>query len=188
MAVHEYMNTRVSRFERALLIRHIVKEANENRVQFYVVIQDGTALAAMNWRTLKERISALANEFGEAALDMQLADIEGIWAPQAPRTPDEDEVRALSQLRPGEVVAVVEGDRMVGVLANPKRAIGSSDLATLYGPRYAVFADQRTPTVVASRTCPNCRRGIDFYRPKRAGGKIERHCPHCDFLIPVAQP
>ena len=99
--------------------------------------------------------------------------------------------------RDGVVIRLFEPDKVrvrvpyvgsvVGILARTTRAIGSSSLGSMYGPRFALFGDQApakgTPAAPA-RTCPHCGKTIDFFKPKRVNGVIERHCPNCDWVFP----
>ncbi len=142
-----------------------------------------------NWPLLKSRVSTIADQFGPAALDLTLADVLPDWAPQTPFAPTDDADTARQRLAGGKAAPVVSNGRVVGVLANSTRGgIGSSSVTGLYGPRFAVFADQKANANPPTRTCPTCGRIIDFYKMRRVTGGFERRCPFCDCLIPREQP
>lgn len=188
MPVRDAMSNRFSILARSTPLSQVVRAANSGQIEYYVVVEDGPARMVTNWRTLKSRLSALADRYGAAALSLTLADAELDWVPQAALAPSGDTDQALSRMSRGDALPVVENNRVVGVLVKASRSIDSSALSSMYGPRFALFADQKPNTAVVTRTCPNCGRVIDFYRPERVGDGVEPHCPFCDFRIVEIQP
>ncbi len=183
MSVRDRMTKQFTLFPRSTPVSEVVQRIKTNATTYYVVIQEENQLAATTLPSLKSRLSALADDFGSAALGMNLAQVEDLWDPRPTISPDGDEREAFKRLGPNDFVLVVEHGVVLGILANSARAVGSSALTGLYGQRFALFESEKPKSKPSRRTCPNCGKAIEFYKPKRVGEKIERYCPHCDFLI-----
>lgn len=191
MAIRDSMTTRFTLYPRTARITQVVQEIQSGKTDFYIALQEHAEFTVTTLPLVKRTLSAYADNFGNATLDLTLADVNELWHPQVPLAPDGDEDAALGAFHPGEALPVIERGNLVGILTRPTRAIGSSGLSSLYGPRFALFGDEAshagTPAP-PTRSCPNCGKTIEFFKPKRANGNIERHCPFCDWLFPAEQP
>lgn len=187
MAIRDKMTKQFTCYPGVTPVRQVVREIESGKTGFYIALQDPTGFTVTTLPAVKQALATLADGFGPASLDLTLSDVGALWHPQTALDPSDDEDTALSNLRPGAAVPVVERGSVVGILARTTRAIGSSSLGSMYGPRFALFGDQApakgTPAAPA-RTCPHCGKTIDFFKPKRVNGVIERHCPNCDWVFP----
>ncbi len=186
MAIRDKMTRQFTCYPGATPVRQVVQEIESGKTGYYIALQDPAGFRVTTLPAVKQALTTLADGFGPATLDLTLSDVGALWHPQTALDPGADEDAALRSLRPGDAVPVVEQGAVVGILARTTRAIGSSSLGSMYGPRFALFGDQapgKGAPAAPARTCPHCGKPINFFKPKRVNGVVERHCPNCDWLF-----